>query len=486
MNPFAPRTYGSLQQVTERVYIYRNIVNSTIVIGDEAIAVIDTQVNETLAERLLRSLREVSDKPLRYAINTHYHWDHTGGNRVFKRVGAQVISSTRTKVFIEQRTPRQKAFLLSRGFELGADPYIADTTIAEPYELDLGNQRLRLQHMGSAETDDAIAIHLPQEGCVAAGDTVMTGSFPIFGQPVMNEGLMGTPTWLETLANIERLQPEHILPGHGPVAYAQELDLLKRIQRYFLDQVAARVARQMPLPQLLHDLEKQLPAWITSIPITWGTPRYAILRVYRGLVADAHDEPGWQHFKPSAIPEGDVAKVAAVCTEVTELRSLQTIAHELEEGGDLGSAIAVARHATTVAASEPAAWIFLAELLMRGSRITPSVLEKGDFFGEALQAMQHALALDPQYLPAYLALGRFMVMRAYRNGDDPAAGMVYLQRVLEGIAAPPQGADRALLAQAHFYLGMGHRTRGDERQAVACFDTALTYLPSFQPALLAR
>ena len=66
MNPFAPRTYGSLQRVTDRVYIYRNIVNSTVVMGDEAVAVIDTQVNETLAERLLQSLRALSDKPLRY------------------------------------------------------------------------------------------------------------------------------------------------------------------------------------------------------------------------------------------------------------------------------------------------------------------------------------------------------------------------------------------------------------------------------------
>jgi hypothetical protein len=76
------------------------------------------------------------------------------------------------------------------------------------------------------------------------------------------------------------------------VAYAQELDLLKRIQRYFLDQVAARVACQMPMPQLLDDLEKQLPAWITSIPITWGTPRYAILRVYRG--GDVTRPPAWR------------------------------------------------------------------------------------------------------------------------------------------------------------------------------------------------
>jgi cyclase len=486
MNPFAPRTYGSLQRVTDRVYIYRNIVNSTVVIGDEAVAVIDTQVNETLAERLLQNLRALSDKPLRYVINTHYHWDHTGGNRVFKRAGAEVISSVRTKAFIEQRTPRQKAFLLSRGFEVGPDPYIADTTIAEPYELDLGNQRLCLQHMGSAETDDAIAIHLPQEGCAAVGDTVMTGSFPIFGQPVMDEGLMGTSSWLATLANIERLQPAHILPGHGPVAYAQELALLKRIQHYFLDEVAARVARQIPLPQLLDDIETQLPAWITAIPVTWGTPRYAILRVYRGLAAEGQDEPGWQHFKPSAIPAGDATKVAAACADLMELRALQTIANEMEEGDDVGSAIAVARRATTVAANDPAAWVFLAELLIRSSRVTPSVLEKGDFFGEALQAIQHALQLDPHDLPAHLALGRFMVMRAYRNGDDPTAGMAHLQRVIEAIGTPPQGTHKVLLAQAHFYLGMGYRTQGDERQAVVCFNTALIYLPGFQPAHLAQ
>ena len=51
-NPFAPRTYGSMQRVTDRVYLFRNIVNSTVVLGDNAIAVIDTQVNEPLATRL--------------------------------------------------------------------------------------------------------------------------------------------------------------------------------------------------------------------------------------------------------------------------------------------------------------------------------------------------------------------------------------------------------------------------------------------------
>jgi hypothetical protein len=96
------------------------------------------------------------------------------------------------------------------------------------------------------------------------------------------------------------------------------------------------------------------------------------------------------------------------------------------------------------------------------------------------------LQLDPDDLPAPLALGRFLVMRAYRNGDDPATGMAHLQRVIEAIETPPQGVYKALLAQAHFYLGMGYRTQGDEQQAVICFNAALIYLPGFQPALLAQ
>lgn len=485
MNPFAPRTYGSLERVTDRVYIFRNIVNSAVIIGDDAIAVVDTQVNEVLAERLIRAIAPLSDhKPIRYAINTHYHWDHTGGNYVFKRVGAEIISSAQTKTFIRERTPRQKAFLQSRGFALGRDPYQADRTIAEPTQLDLGNQRLHVQQLGRAETDDAIIIHLPQEGCVVAGDTVMTGSFPIFGQPVMNEGLMGTSAWLDTLSRLEQLRPDHILPGHGPVAYEAELDLFKRIQRYFLDEVAARVAQGLSLPMLLDDLEARLPDWITSIPVTWGTPRYAMLRVYRGLVQN--DELGWQHVKPSAIPAADEGQAASACAPLTALSDFRAAASELEEGGDLGTAIAVARRATDVLTSDPAAWVLLADVLVRGSRQVASVLEKGDFFIEAQQALQHALILAPEDVHAHVALGRFMILRAYRNGDDPAEGMAHLQRAVEAIATPAPGSQRATLAQAHFYLGMGHRTNGDEPRAHTCFAAALECLPGFEPALLAQ
>lgn len=127
-SPFAPRKYGELQKVTDAVYIFRNITNSSFVIGEKSVAVIDTQVNRSGAELLLSFIRSVTSKPIEFVINTHYHWDHTNGNQIFKDLGATVISSKKTKEFMTVRAPRQKEFLSGRGFELGNDPFLPEVT----------------------------------------------------------------------------------------------------------------------------------------------------------------------------------------------------------------------------------------------------------------------------------------------------------------------------------------------------------------------
>ena len=72
-NPFAPRVYGSLERITEHAFIWRNIVNSTIFVGERGLAVIDTQVNHALARRLRAAIEAAFAKPILYAVNTHYH-----------------------------------------------------------------------------------------------------------------------------------------------------------------------------------------------------------------------------------------------------------------------------------------------------------------------------------------------------------------------------------------------------------------------------
>ncbi len=477
-NPFAPRQYGQLIKVTDRVYLFRNIVNSSIIIGDNGVAVIDTQVNQMMGKRLLKAIRSITDKPILYAINTHYHWDHTNGNIIFRQEGATVVAREMTKDFMVNRAPRQEDFLRSRGFTLGDPPFLPQQTFTHETELDLGNQPLHLVHLGKAETDDATAIRIPGEGCIVSGDTVMTGSFPIFGQPVMNEGLMANHDWINTIRELRTFNPGHVLPGHGPLAHDPEIDLLLKIEDYFLTEVRKRVEQGMTLAELLTDMEANYPNWIRDIAEVWGTPRYAILRVYRGLIDDP--EPGWQHFKPSAIPTADATVLGQRAQELKDFETYRETAEEVAEGNDLGLAIAILKTATEKFSNLPAAWTEYANLLTMASRTVSSVLEKGDFFHEAKIALNTAIELDPDYAPAHLLRGYNHILSAFRNGDDPAPGLESIYKALVS------GLNGTQLAQAYFSIGLAHRTNGDEKNAKAAFAQAIEVDHGFMPAQFAN
>ena len=477
-NPFAPRQYGQLVKVTERVYLFRNIVNSSIVIGDNGVAVIDTQVNQMMARRLYNAIRTVTDKPILYAINTHYHWDHTNGNTIFHQAGATVIARQMTKNFMLNRAPRQEAFLRSRGFTLGDPPFLPQHTFAHETELDLGNQPLHLVHLGKAETDDATAIRAPAENCILSGDTVMTGSFPIFGQPVMNEGLMANHDWINTIKELRTYTPKYVLPGHGPLAQDTEIELLLQIEAYFLTEVRKHVEQGMSLAELLPEMEANFPDWIRAIAEVWGTPRYAILRVYRGLIDDP--EPGWQHLKPSAIPTADTQKIHQKTHALEKFEAYRETAEEVAEGNDFGLAIAILKTATQKFSNLPDAWTAYANLLTQASRTVSSVLEKGDFFAEAKNAINTALEVDPDYAPAHLLRGYNHILSAYRNGDETKQGLESIYKALVS------GLHGTQLAQAYFSIGLAHRTNGDETLAREAFAKAITADPQFMPAQLAN
>lgn len=503
-NPFARRAYGELHKVTDRGYIFRNITNSSFVIGDRGVAVIDTQVNVPLAEELLRQIRTVTDKPILYAINTHYHWDHTNGNQLFKDLGATVIASRLTREFMTTRYERQKEFLLGRGFEIAHDPMFPEQVFEGELSLDLGNQPLRLFFAGKAESDDATAVWVEREKILMAGDTIMTGSFPIFGQPVWDEGLEGTGQWQKTVANLLELKPAKIIPGHGPLAGKSEVDLLLKIADFFVDEVRSRLDRGMGLQAILADLEPKLPKWITQIPVVWGNPRYAILRVWRSMTLEpAFDKnrpvretapaasggrsfatgvvPGWQQFKPSAIPAISAASGAQVNQKAAALlnKDIAAMAEEAAEGGDPELRLAVLARAAELQPNSADAHAAYADALIEVSRAEPSVLEKGDFFRLAKTAWRRALEIDAHHVPSLIGKGRYLTMMAYRGGDDPRMGMIFLE------TARAHAKTREHLAEIDFYTGMGHRRLGDETRAKDFFKKSLSQNPGFMPATFA-
>ncbi|MFT5206374.1 MAG: glyoxylase-like metal-dependent hydrolase (beta-lactamase superfamily II) [Candidatus Omnitrophota bacterium] len=471
-NPFGKRQYGQMDKVTDSVYIFRNITNSSIVIGRDSVAVIDTQVNYPLAQRLIEEIKKVTDKPISHAINTHYHWDHTNGNIFFKKMGAEVIASELTKDFMINRRERQKEFLLGRGFEIAYDPLLPTTTFNNEMEIDLGDMPLRLFFAGRAESDDATAVHVPKENVVIAGDTVMTGSFPIFGQPVWDEGLEGTGQWLKTIETIQKLNPKHIIPGHGPLAYTPQVNALIKIQNYFIDEVRGLLQKGYELDAIISSMEANMPKWISKIPVVWGNPRYAILRIWRSLTMESGD-PGWQRFKPSAIPES-VVEIAhdKVVAEFVQM------ADELKEGGDIAGCLKVLDTACQRFDGDANILATYANTLIEASRAEDSVLEKGDYFIKAKKAWDQALTLEPNHFGSKLGKGRYWAMMAYRGGDDPTDGMALLQEVIEGCTQSD------LTAEACFYKGMGHRRLGEEALAKDYFKKSLELNPAWKPAQL--
>ncbi len=474
-NPFAPRKYGEIHKVTDSVYIFRNITNSSFVIGDRSVAVIDTQVNRPAAELLLNFVRSVTSKPIEFVINTHYHWDHTNGNQLFKDLGATVISSKLTKEFMVKRAPRQKEFLSGRGFELGNDPFLPEIIFEGRHEIDLGGMPLRIFFAGVAETEDASAVHVVRENVLMSGDTVMTGSFPIFGQPCWDEGLEGDGRWQSTIGALLVLKPKHIIPGHGPLAHEADVQKLLEIQNYFVKEVGGRVQKGFTLDRILSDMETKLPDWMKKMPVVWGTPRYAILRVWRGFTKKSNDgEPGWQQFKPSVIP---VTKKKMQGHESPS--DFLKMAEEAKEGGDAGLRIAILKKGCEVFGQSADLLAAYAEALIDASRAEASVLEKGDFFTPARLSWTKALEIDPSHVPSLLGEGRYLTMMAYRGGDDPAHGMKLLEK------ARDLAKDARPKAEAEFYLGMGFRRLHREADAKLQFQKALKLDPSFMPARLA-
>jgi cyclase len=473
-NPFGKLQYGSLKKVTEHCYVFRNVVNSGIIITDDGVAVVDTQINAPMARRMLAAIRTITDAPIRYVVNTHYHWDHWAGNDVFKEAGATIVSGELTRDFMARRNRRQRAFLRSRGFTVPAeDPALPEKTFDGEMTLKLGSLPIHILYLGRAETDDANAVYLPTENCVISGDTLMTGSFPILGQPVMCEGLSDDRAWIKTLMKMKALSPEKIIPGHGPLGCIADIDFFIELQRHFLDTVVPLVEEEKPVEEIIRIVESGLPEKYASLPQVWGTPRYAVLRIISNIT-------GWQAMKPSAIPRVDPEILEVPLSELEDRpESFIRAAEFFEKENRIDLALGIINEGCERHPKEPSLWVARGRIHIKGSRIAGSVLERADFFFEVCRSAEKALELDPSYAPALILYGSYHAMGAFRNGDDPSEAMKLLRRALE-LPLDPQDE-----AKAQFYMGICYRGLEQEDQAVAYFNKALELDPSYAPARMA-
>jgi len=194
--------------------------NTGFIIGDNAVLVVDTFISQAPARDLLAEIRKVTNLPVKYVVNTHYHLDHVAGNAVFTEAGATVIAHFNERAWV--RTENLK-FFQQNGATPTPEQRAQVANLVEPQivydhilELNLGSRLVRVAYL-SGHTGGDSAVYIPDANVVFAGDLA-------WNQRIPNLIDATTSAWIETLDRMTTVHPKAtFIPGHGDVASAQDV-----------------------------------------------------------------------------------------------------------------------------------------------------------------------------------------------------------------------------------------------------------------------
>jgi glyoxylase-like metal-dependent hydrolase (beta-lactamase superfamily II) len=252
-------------QLTKSLYMLQgkggNIMVST---GDDGILIIDSQY-APLSEKIHDAVRKLSEGPIQYLINTHWHGDHTGGNEAISEYGATIIAH-------ENVLARMSTSQLMKAFsrEVPASPEAArpDITFSNDMTVNFNGERAKVFHFDNAHTDGDAVIYFPIQNVMHLGDIYFHKRYPFIDVSTGGslDGMINAVNQILFLAN----DKTKIIPGHGNVSNREELkeyrDVILLIRNNIHDAIAAgKTQEEIATMKLGGDYDDSWgAAWIKS------------------------------------------------------------------------------------------------------------------------------------------------------------------------------------------------------------------------------
>lgn len=258
-------------RLSENAYAYtaEGDPNTGIVVGDDGVMVIDTQATPAMAQDVIRHVRQVTDRPIKYVVLSHYHAVRVLGASAYRP--QEIIASRATREMIRERGKEDMASEIGRFPRLFRDvesiPGLTWPTLTFEREMTvwMGRLEVRISHLGAGHTRGDSVVWLPSQKVLFSGDLVEYNAGIYAGDAQLAE-------WPATLERLAALAPERLVPGRGPAMTsaadsAQAIAFTRDFVRALYACAQEGVAAGMSLKQVYAAARRRLDSAYGRFPI---------------------------------------------------------------------------------------------------------------------------------------------------------------------------------------------------------------------------
>jgi len=249
--------------------------NIAVSSGQDGVFIIDDQL-KPLTDQLLASIAEVSEQPIRFVINTHYHGDHVGGNETLGGAGSVIIAHDNVR---QRMTSEQFSNFMNSTTPAWPKDSLPVVTFNDRVTLHLNGEAVTVTHAPRGHTDGDSIVHFPDSNVLHMGDIYFNGLYPYIdldgGGSI--QGMIAAVELGVGMADAKT----RIIPGHGPLSDLNGLHEYLAFLTKARDNVQALIDQGMSLQQAIK--ANPTAEWDETLGKVWIKPEQLVIFIYNSL-----------------------------------------------------------------------------------------------------------------------------------------------------------------------------------------------------------